>query len=60
MINIIFIIIFVDVISVINIIFIQRGEGIWYYFLYQSIITILIWWVIIIDNIFLIVFKKSK
>ena len=48
-INIILVIICIDIISVINIIFIQRGEGIWYYFLYQSFMTIIIWWFFILD-----------
>lgn len=48
-ISIILLIIFIDIISVINIIIINSGEGIWYYFLYQSLMTILIWWLLILD-----------
>ena len=55
-INLIFVIIFIDIISIINILFIKQGDNIWYYFLYQSIITILIWWIIIIDYLYLLPF----
>jgi hypothetical protein len=54
LISLIFIVICIDVLSFIHIIFLQRGEGIWYYFLYQSIITIFIWWIIVIDNIYML------
>lgn len=48
MFTMILLIITIDIISILNIIMVKDsiGEGIWYYLLYQSIITILLWYLI--------------
>ncbi len=49
MMNILLIIVIVDLVSVINIINVCNIEGVSYYLLFQSIISIFIWWFLIID-----------